>query len=56
LLERQRSKSLEGTQIRLFENQGFERKSGPISAEHYVSAGVHFGGQWVLNVDSERRS
>jgi hypothetical protein len=27
----------EGNEIRLFENQGFERESGPNVAEHYVS-------------------
>jgi hypothetical protein len=31
---------------KLIENRGFERKSGPMNAEHYVSAGVHF--EWAM--------
>ena len=42
LLEGRVVKSLEGKQIRMFENQGFERESGPITTEHYVSVAAHF--------------
>jgi len=33
-------------QQQLIENRGFERKSGPMNAEHYVSARVHF--EWTM--------